>query len=210
MSLKKYDSSLSDSLSISTTFESINSPIVSSKTLLKSKSSSSLSTSLCDNFIDLTMTLSESSDIEISKIDLDNLIPITADKFDNVKTYNFFTKNLCINEIRYSPIPIEYLPTSLKSIAIVYNISNWNDYNVAFSDIQYNMGDSGKNKIIECEYLGYKVNKLVRICTDAKVYEFVSSELKEIQHIEVNKDLDFYKFNQPVDLQTSKEAKTHA
>jgi hypothetical protein len=72
------------------------------------------------------------------------------------------------------------------------------------------MGDGGGNKIIECEYLGCKVNKSIRTCTGAKVCEFISSELKEAQHSEVNADIDFYKINQPVDLQTSKEAKTHA
>ncbi|CAG8629690.1 3342_t:CDS:2, partial [Scutellospora calospora] len=131
-------------------------------------------------------------------------VPTIADESDNVKTYNFFTKNLYINEIRYSSILIKYPSTSLEGIAIVYNISNWNNYN-----IQYNMGDSSKNKIIKYEYLGCKVNKLVRICTSTKVYKFVSSKLKEIQHTEVNENLDFYKFNQLVDLQTSKKAKTH-
>ncbi|CAG8856470.1 2700_t:CDS:2, partial [Gigaspora margarita] len=106
---------------------------------------------------------------------------------------------LCINEIRYSPIPIEYPLISLKGTAIIYNISGWNNYNTAFSDIQYNMGDNGSKKIIECEFLGCKVNKSVQICTGAKVCEFVSNE-----------SIDFYKLNQSTDLQTSKEAKTHA
>ncbi|CAG8739625.1 24907_t:CDS:1, partial [Cetraspora pellucida] len=50
-------------------------------------------------------------------------------------------------------------------------------------------------KIIECEFLECKVNKSVQICTEAKVCEFVSNKLKEIQHIEVNKSIDFYKLN---------------
>ncbi|CAG8771279.1 31519_t:CDS:2, partial [Racocetra persica] len=57
---------------------------------------------------------------------------------------------------------------------------------------------------------GCKVNKSVRICTGAKVCEFVSCELKETQHTEVDESIDFYKLNQPTDLQTLKEAKIHA
>lgn len=71
------------------------------------------------------------------------------------------------------------------------------------------MGDGGGKKIIECEFLGCKVNKSVRICTGAKVCEFISNELKETQHTEVNENIDFYKINQPTDSQSSKEAKTH-
>ncbi|CAG8825711.1 11810_t:CDS:2, partial [Gigaspora rosea] len=84
--------------------------------LIKSESCFS-STSLCNNFINLIAASSESSsDLETPKIDIDSL-------------------KLCINEIRYSPIPIEYPPTSLEGTAIIYNIFGWNDYNTAFSDI---------------------------------------------------------------------------
>ncbi|CAG8532891.1 27515_t:CDS:2 [Dentiscutata erythropus] len=144
MSLKKLDSSLSESSNISAP-ESLNLPTTTLSDKPKSKFSSFLSTSLCDDFIDLTAA-----------------------------------------SIRYTPIPIEYSPTSSEGIAIIYNISKWNDYNAAFLDIQYNMGEGGGNKIIECEYLGCKVNKSVRICTGAKVCEFVSSELKETQHTTIN------------------------
>ncbi|CAG8561079.1 4863_t:CDS:2 [Gigaspora margarita] len=161
-------------------------------------------TSLCNNFIDLTTASNESSsDLEISEIDID------TDESDTItKTYNFFTKKLCINEIQYSPIPIEYPPTSLEGTAIIYNISGWNDYNTAFSDVQYNMGDIGGKKNYRCEFLGCKVNKSVRICTGAKVCEFVSSKSKETQHTEIDESIDFYKLNQPTDLQTSKEKKS--
>ncbi|CAG8663535.1 10229_t:CDS:10, partial [Racocetra persica] len=200
MSLKKLDSSLSESSIISKAKS-----LISLNDKQKSKSSNFLSTSLCDNFIDLTAASSEASDHEIPEIYIDDLMQTTDNEFDIINIHNFFTKNFCINKIQHSLIPIEYPPTSSEGIAIIYNISKWNDYN-----IQYNMGDGGGNKIIEYEYLGCKVNKSVRMCTGAKVCEFVSSELKETQHSEVNADIDFYKINQPVNSQISKEAKTHA
>ncbi|CAG8822044.1 14555_t:CDS:2, partial [Gigaspora rosea] len=61
-------------------------------------------TSLCDDFIDLTAASSEASDLEIPEIDIDDLI-------------------------QHSLIPIEYPPMSSEGIAIIYNISKWNDYN---------------------------------------------------------------------------------
>ncbi|CAG8755400.1 3517_t:CDS:2 [Gigaspora rosea] len=143
MSLKKLDSSLSESSIISKT-ESL----TSLNDKQKSKSSSFLSTSLCDDFIDLTAASSEASDLEIPEIDIDDLMQATDDEADIINTHNFFTKNL--------------------------------------------------------------LNKSIRNCTGAKVCEFVPSELKEAQHSEVNADINFYKINQPVDIQTSKEAKTHA
>ncbi|RIB27599.1 hypothetical protein C2G38_2160110 [Gigaspora rosea] len=118
MSLKKLDSSLSESSIISKT---------ESLTLLndkqKSKLSSFLSTSLCDDFINLTAASSEASDLEIPEIDIDDLMQTTDDETDVINTHNFFTKNLCINKIRHSLIPIEYPFTSSKGIAIIYNIS---------------------------------------------------------------------------------------
>ncbi|CAG8809643.1 5700_t:CDS:1, partial [Gigaspora rosea] len=76
--------------------------------------------------------------------------------------------------------------------------------------IQYNTGEGGEKKVVECEFLGCKVYKSVRICTGVKICEFTSDELKNTTHSEVNEDLDFYKINQPVDSPISIEAKTHA
>ncbi|CAG8856506.1 27194_t:CDS:2, partial [Gigaspora margarita] len=103
----------------------------------------------------------------------------------------------------YSPISTEYPPTSIEGIATIYNISEWDDFNSAFSDVR------GGKKVVECEFLGCKVYKSVRICTGAKICEFTSDDLKNTTHSEVNEDIDFYKINQPVDSQISIEAKTH-
>ncbi|CAG8805007.1 20769_t:CDS:2, partial [Cetraspora pellucida] len=132
MLLNRFESSLSESSNISAMLESLNFLIA---LLIKSELCFS-STSLCNNFIDLIAALSKSlSDLEIPKIDIDSLIQITNDELDTInKTYNLFTKKLYINKIQYLSIFIKYLPTSLESIAIIYNISRWNDYNIAFSD----------------------------------------------------------------------------
>ncbi|CAG8783907.1 16812_t:CDS:2, partial [Gigaspora rosea] len=76
--------------------------------------------------------------------------------------------------------------------------------------IQHFLIEGGGKKVVECEFLGCKVYKSVRICTGAKICEFTSDELKNTTHSEVNEDLVFYKINQPVDSQISIEAKTHA
>ncbi|CAG8705353.1 16558_t:CDS:2, partial [Cetraspora pellucida] len=112
MSLNRFESSLSESSNISAMLESLNFPTA---LLIKSESCFS-STLLCNNFIDLTAASSESlSDLEIPEIYIDSLIQTTDDELDTItKTYNFFTKKLCINKIPYSPILIEYLPTSLE------------------------------------------------------------------------------------------------
>jgi hypothetical protein len=75
MSLKKFDSSLSESSIISLP-ESLNLLTISLNDKQKSKSSSFLSTSLCDDFIDLTAASSEASDLEIPEIDIDDLVKL--------------------------------------------------------------------------------------------------------------------------------------
>ncbi|CAG8680543.1 12861_t:CDS:2, partial [Funneliformis mosseae] len=42
-----------------------------------------------------------------------------------------------IGKIRYSTLPMEYPPTSLEGIAIVYNIETWESYESAFNNMQY-------------------------------------------------------------------------
>ncbi|CAG8791431.1 20359_t:CDS:1, partial [Gigaspora rosea] len=64
-------------------------------------------------------------------------------------------------------------------------------------------------KVVECEFLEYKVYKSARICTKAKICEFALDELQNTTHTKVNEDIDFYIINQPVDLQISIEANTH-
>ncbi|CAG8655890.1 19372_t:CDS:2 [Dentiscutata erythropus] len=116
MSLTKLTYSLSESSNLSIISELSD---LSTAPLVKLKFETS---SLCNNFIDLTAISNESSlDLEIPEIDIDS--SVTDESNITIKAYNFFTKKLCINEIRYSPMPIEYPPTSLEGTAIVYNIS---------------------------------------------------------------------------------------
>ncbi|CAG8581517.1 11061_t:CDS:2, partial [Scutellospora calospora] len=200
--------------------------------ILRSESSN-LSMSLYNNFIDLTTDLIESANSTITSSEITDLAISTnttsssiitnenlsdseipeieiIDQDDDLNeiseiSYNYFTKKLHISEIRYSPISIEYPSTSLEGIATIYNVSEWDDFNSAFSDVS-----SGGKKLVECEFLGCKVYKSVRICTGAKICEFASDELRNATHTEVNESIDFYKINQPVDSQTSIEAKIHA
>ncbi|CAG8620224.1 15029_t:CDS:2, partial [Dentiscutata erythropus] len=110
MSLTKLTYSLSESSNLSIISELSD---LSTAPLVKLKFETS---SLCNNFIDLTAISNESSlDLEIPEIDIDSSIKTSVDESNTtIKAYNFFTKKLYMNEIRYSPIPIEYLPTSLE------------------------------------------------------------------------------------------------
>ncbi|CAG8513892.1 16332_t:CDS:2 [Dentiscutata heterogama] len=111
-------------------------------------------------------------------------IEYQVNEFDNISeiSYNYFTKKLHFSEVRYFPILVKYPPTSI---------------------------EGGGKKVVECEFLGCKVYKSVRICTGAKICEFALDELKNTTYTEINEDIDFYKVNQPVDSQILIEAKTH-
>ena len=40
-----------------------------------------------------------------------------------------------VGEIIYSVLPMEYPPTSVEGIAIVYNIETWDNYELIFSNV---------------------------------------------------------------------------
>ncbi|CAG8614968.1 14540_t:CDS:2, partial [Funneliformis mosseae] len=106
---------------------------------------------------------------------------VILDKED--ETINLMTEKMRIGEIRYSTLPMEYPPTSLEGIAIVYNIETWESYESAFNNMQYSQGrPSGGGD---------------------------TSDLKDKIHTEVDIDYDFiHTSNKPLLDQKSKEAKT--
>ncbi|CAG8708472.1 10777_t:CDS:2, partial [Cetraspora pellucida] len=77
--------------------------------------------------------------------------------------------------------------TNTTSLSIIINENLFDSVIPEIKTIQYNTGKGGRKKLAECEFLECKVYKLVRICTKAKIYEFVSNELRNATYTEVNK-----------------------
>ena len=61
------------------------------------------------------------------------LSDIFLSELKNAKIY--LTKSITVKTIIHSLIPLEYLPTSEKGIAIIYHVEGQNNKKAAFADI---------------------------------------------------------------------------
>src|ERR1044072_8502182 len=52
------------------------------------------------------------------------------------ETIHLMTERMRVGEVRYSAFPMEYPPTSLEGIAIVYNIEGWDSHEPAFNNVR--------------------------------------------------------------------------
>ncbi|RHZ86523.1 hypothetical protein Glove_50g13 [Diversispora epigaea] len=77
----------------------------------------------------------------------------------------YITKNTSVETILHSLTPIEYPPTSINGVAIIFHVEGWQNADAAFTDD--------------------------RTCQGLKICEFASSELLEMIHktVEFNSDL---------------------
>jgi hypothetical protein len=55
--------------------------------------------------------------------------------FNQNDVIHLLTECLRVNEIRHTIFPMEYPPTSSESIAICYNVENWDSYEPAFENV---------------------------------------------------------------------------
>ncbi|KAF0412528.1 hypothetical protein F8M41_007908 [Gigaspora margarita] len=121
----------------------------------------------------------EKSETETPVIDLTEQISYSP--FDNFR------------EIRYSTLPIEYLPTSKEGIVIAFNIESWESYDAFFDNMQYQRGhpSGGGNTKVWCTFLDCDIHKYYSTC-------------------QVYMDTDLYQEkNAALDNQKSKEMQTY-
>ncbi|RIB25179.1 hypothetical protein C2G38_532047 [Gigaspora rosea] len=106
------------------------------------------------------------------------------------------TKNLYVDEICYSILPMEYPITSEKGVAIIFNVEyveahdKSQEYAEKFTDvIQYNLVRKNHRDEVNCYFLNTKVKNTCWHCQGIKVCEFFQEKNKG--HCNVDIDTDF-------------------
>ncbi|CAB4417119.1 unnamed protein product [Rhizophagus irregularis] len=147
--------------------------------------------------------------------DISAELPEYSEDFDLDKeneNINLITDKMRVGEIRYSVLPMEYPPTSAEGIAIVYNIETWDNYEQAFSNMQYSQGrpSEGSDTSIWYPFLGCHAKKYNRTYQGIKACEHLNEDLRNKVHTEIDMDQDFYQIPSETALeQRTKEAKTY-
>src|ERR1044072_3334485 len=76
---------------------------------------------------------------------------------DEGETIHLMTERMRIGEVRYSAFPMEYPPTSLEGIAIVYNIEGWDSHEPAFNNVR-----------IKCWFMTIPTFNIIYYCNSFK------------------------------------------
>ncbi|CAG8622253.1 8357_t:CDS:2, partial [Ambispora gerdemannii] len=113
---------------------------------------------------------------------------------DDESATAFFTHNIRITKIMYSPMPIEYPPTAPDGYAVVFNVDGWSHPDAVFKNIQYSLGEpSGISSAKSPFFDGIKVKITHKKCQEVKICEFCHSSLKNMIHTMVDTDSNQFK-----------------
>ncbi|CAG8781270.1 36111_t:CDS:2 [Gigaspora margarita] len=160
---------------------------------LNIEENSNLKTGLTEEFSDLDVNeyseslFNEDSDQNISDIS-------DVSKNQDLQEIAFFTKKLHVNQIIHTALPVEYPATFKDGVATIYNVSSWDNFIDAFSNIQYSInGHGGASTIQDCPFFGnISVKKDERRCQEIKYCEYSNSNYINTAHNDVNVNSDLY------------------
>ncbi|CAG8564788.1 3920_t:CDS:2, partial [Racocetra persica] len=111
---------------------------------------------------------------------------INSNDADNILPINLITKNLRVGKIRYSTLPMEYLPTSEQGIAIVFNIGSWELYNIQYQ--RGHLSGGGNIKVVNMDTDFYQEENLA--LNDQKSKEMQTyTNIKNSHYSSKNKEL---------------------
>ncbi|CAG8714304.1 13918_t:CDS:2, partial [Cetraspora pellucida] len=131
------------------------------------------------------MLLMQSNNNYESFMKSDKEVPI-ADLTDQIHIYPLMIMRLLllnrVSEIRYSALPIKYLPTSKQGIAIVFNIGSWESYDSFFNN--YQRGHPSRGGFLH-HYSDNTVQEgsIIKHQCNIKYYKIIPYNIKECPYV---------------------------